>query len=63
MLAVVAGKLLLRFEDVILRVVVVDQDEVQLAPRALVVKGLRVAQLGEEVSVASDVGVESTEIA
>jgi hypothetical protein len=62
-LAVVAGKLLGNFEDVILRVVVVDEDEVQLAALALVEEGLGVAQVGEELAVAGDVGVQPPQVA
>jgi hypothetical protein len=43
----VAVELFSHLEDVVLWVLVVDQDEVQLPIRALVVEGLRVAQIGQ----------------
>ena len=62
-LAVVAVKLLGHLEDIVLGVLVVDQDEIQLAPLALVVEGLRVAQVGEEIAVAGDVRVKPAQVA
>ena len=50
-----AVELFRHLEDVVRRVLVVDQDEIQLAPLALVEEGLGVAQVGEKVAVAGDV--------
>ncbi|MFO0966089.1 MAG: hypothetical protein U0793_10970 [Gemmataceae bacterium] len=51
------------FEDVVSGIVVVDEDEIQLAAGGLVVEGPGVAEVGEEVTVAGDVGMEAAQVA
>ena len=54
-LTVVAIELFGHLEDIVHRLLVVDQDEVQLPRFGLVVEGLRVTKVGEKVAVAGDI--------
>jgi len=62
-LAIVRVELLGHLEDVLLKVFVVDKDEVQLTSITLVVEGLCIAQVGKKVTVSGNVCMKSAELA